>query len=216
MCVARNATHGEKGSSRASRTEKNNPPNPFQSDPARAASRADRAIIYPIIKHTLVPPRRHRVHEFHLAGVAAGPRGANIIHKHVEKISFDLDDVEEEADAAERPLDLTVLALELRGEHLLAEPPFRGLHSSTFQLNLSRFGTPPRVPLSGGKLRTRRIQQNVLTLSRKVDECKPLPPLRLVHRGLVRVLHFRLVHRHGTDGDDRHAGAYTRPLVSST
>jgi hypothetical protein len=37
--------------------------------------------------------------------------------------------------------------------------------------------TPPRVPLSnrlGGKSCTQHIPQNVLTLSRKVDECKSL------------------------------------------
>ena len=37
--------------------------------------------------------------------------------------------------------------------------------------------TPLRVPLSdrlGGKSCTQRIPQNVLTLSRKVDDCKPL------------------------------------------
>jgi hypothetical protein len=43
----------------------------------------------------------------------------------------------------------------------------RGLHSSTFQLNLSRLLSPIHQ-------RTHRIPQNVLTLSREVDECKPL------------------------------------------
>ena len=53
----------------------------------------------------------------------------------------------------------------------------RGLHSPTFQLNLSRCGhTSPCPPVSytGGKSCTQRIPQNVLTLSRNVDECKPL------------------------------------------
>ena len=45
----------------------------------------------------------------------------------------------------------------------------RGLHSSKFQLNLSRFVslTPTTDP-------NQRIPQKMLTLSRKVDECKPL------------------------------------------
>jgi hypothetical protein len=41
---------------------------------------------------------------------------------------------------------------------------WRGLHSSTFQLNLSRL-------LSLIRSQTHRIPQNVLTLSREVDEC---------------------------------------------
>jgi len=61
----------------------------------------------------------------------------------------------------------------------------RGLHSSTFQLNLSHFSdkvhprqplippdtpyTPPRQPLN-----VPRIPQIALKLSRKVNECKPL------------------------------------------
>jgi len=43
----------------------------------------------------------------------------------------------------------------------------RGLQSSIFQLNLSRFGHCQTET-------TERIPQKVLTLSRKVDECKPL------------------------------------------
>ena len=43
----------------------------------------------------------------------------------------------------------------------------RGLHSSTFQLNLSRFGHCQAET-------TERLPQKVLPLSRKVDECKPL------------------------------------------
>ena len=55
----------------------------------------------------------------------------------------------------------------------------RGLHSSAFQLNLSRFGHTfpcPPVQWTGWKSCTHRISQNMLTLSRKADECKP--PLR--------------------------------------
>ena len=53
----------------------------------------------------------------------------------------------------------------------------RGLHSSTFQLNLSRFGhTSPCLPVSQtrGKSCTQRITQHMLTSSRKVDECTTL------------------------------------------
>ena len=64
----------------------------------------------------------------------------------------------------------------------------RSLHSSTFQLNLSRF------PLT-----TRGVSHNkALTLSRKVDECKPLGG------GIVPSRYVMW------------AGAYTRPLFSST
>jgi len=67
--------------------------------------------------------------------------------------------------------------------------PGRGLHSSTCQLNLSRSwpklhakhplisritsSTPPRQPPNAPP-----IPPNALTLSRKVDECKPLLPGR--------------------------------------
>ena len=53
----------------------------------------------------------------------------------------------------------------------------RGLHSSTFHLNLIRLVAPPRVPLFnrlGENLAPNVIPQNVLTLSRKVDECELL------------------------------------------
>ena len=53
----------------------------------------------------------------------------------------------------------------------------RGLHSSTFHLNLGRSGhtSPcPPVQYTDGKPCAQRIPRNVLTLSRNVDECKPL------------------------------------------
>jgi hypothetical protein len=53
----------------------------------------------------------------------------------------------------------------IRGEHLRFEPVPRGFHSSTSQLNLSRFITDT----------IHCILQKVLTLSRKLYECKPLP-----------------------------------------
>jgi len=60
----------------------------------------------------------------------------------------------------------------------LDDPQFGGrvLHSSTFQLNLSRFGPVILSPclIDWGKPCTKRIPQNVLTLTRKVNECKPL------------------------------------------
>ena len=63
----------------------------------------------------------------------------------------------------------------------------RGLHSSTFQLNLSRLLslTPPTV---------KGTPQNVLTLSRKVDECKPLPSMRSAAlQSVTARLHQRLL-----------------------
>jgi len=64
----------------------------------------------------------------------------------------------------------------------------RGLHSSTFQLNLSRFGhtflcTP--VYQTGGKSCDQRIPQNVLTLSQKVDESQPLVLGKILNRVLA-------------------------------
>jgi len=55
----------------------------------------------------------------------------------------------------------------------------RGLHSSTSQLNLSRFGHTSRVPLSNrlGESHAANVCTKItkmLTLSRRVDECKPL------------------------------------------
>jgi len=54
----------------------------------------------------------------------------------------------------------------------------RGSHSSTLQLNLSRFGhtSPCLSPclIDWGKSCTQCIPQNVHPLSRQVDECKPL------------------------------------------
>jgi len=59
----------------------------------------------------------------------------------------------------------------------------RGLHSSTFRLNLSRFlhkihpthtNNPPRHPTPKQPLKAAPILQKALALSRKVDECKPL------------------------------------------
>jgi hypothetical protein len=57
----------------------------------------------------------------------------------------------------------------------LVEGGGRGLHSSTFQLKLF-WSHLPVAPCSidWGKPCTQRIPQNVLSLSRKVDECKPL------------------------------------------
>ena len=67
-------------------------------------------------------------------------------------------------------------------------PPLpRGLRSSTFQLNLSRFChkihlTHPFIPPNTSSayleqpLHAPPIPQRALTLSRKMDECKPLPP----------------------------------------
>jgi len=57
-----------------------------------------------------------------------------------------------------------------------------GLHSFTYQLNLSRVlhtkrpYTPPNTPLTRATqpLRAPPIPQKALKLSRKVDECKPL------------------------------------------
>jgi len=55
---------------------------------------------------------------------------------------------------------------------MLTAPGSRGVHSSTSQLNLSRFChghaiEHPAYPT--------RVQQQALMLSRNVDECKPLP-----------------------------------------
>jgi len=69
----------------------------------------------------------------------------------------------------------------------------QGLHSSAFQLNLSRFWhkKPPKHPLILPHTldtppkqlpNAPPIAQKLLTLSRKVDECKPLPPC---HQGPV-------------------------------
>jgi len=64
------------------------------------------------------------------------------------------------------------------------DDPGRGLHSSTFQFNLSRFclKIPPEHPLIPPQHPLRQppnappIPQKALTLSRKVDECKLLDP----------------------------------------
>ena len=98
-------------------------------------------------------------------------------------------------------------------------PAGRDLHSSTVQLNLSHFWhkmhpihplippntpyTPPTQPLNAPP-----VPQEALTLSRKVDECKPLPA------GGTGVCQYA-----GTDGGEvqaRGAGAYTRSHLSST
>ena len=78
--------------------------------------------------------------------------------------------------------------------------PGRGLHSSTFQLNLSRF-------LSLNPPTATEYPQCVLTLSRQVDECKALVAGETViqQRDMSRELIFV-----------RTAGAYTRPLFGST
>ena len=92
----------------------------------------------------------------------------------------------------------------------------RGLHSSTFQLNLSRFrhNIPPTLrlfppdtsyTLTKQPLNTPPIPQKVLTLSQKVDECKPL-----VH-GRRRRRH------HGVEAVGSHQGAiHAQPAGAPT
>jgi hypothetical protein len=60
-------------------------------------------------------------------------------------------------------------------------PHSRGLHSSNVQLNMSRFGHQLVFPclIGCGKI----MHQTVLTLSRKVNECKPLPQRHRPQRG---------------------------------
>jgi hypothetical protein len=86
----------------------------------------------------------------------------------------------------------------------------RGLHSSTFQLNLSRFRhkIPQKHPLSTPDtpcipaeqpLHAPPIPQKALTLSRKVDECKPLPVRSWPRRRRDVVMHHARVRGGGGD-----------------
>jgi hypothetical protein len=78
----------------------------------------------------------------------------------------------------------------------LLRPPGRGLHPSTFQLNLMLFWhkiqrkqplISPDTPLTtpGQPLNASPTPQKALTLIRKVDEYKP-PPQGVAHRKLLQ------------------------------
>ena len=80
--------------------------------------------------------------------------------------------------------------------------PGRAFHSSTSHLNLSHF-------CHYNPATAQRIPQRVLTSGRKVDECKPLAT------GIFSVI-WAVVKQFLDPRTVAKAGAYTRPLLSST
>jgi len=79
----------------------------------------------------------------------------------------------------------------------------RGLHSSNFQLNVSRFGLTSPCPciIDWGKSCAQRIPLNVLMLSKIVDECTPLAVGRA--RPLQQLGRVLPVHRNADEAPGR-------------